>query len=262
MSSGDDTVWPAIDSITSPWARPAWAAGEPWRTPLMAAPELLWLPPEKPPPSMLLWELNPTRRKRVVPMCTVSEALPASIWSAMVRALLIGIAKPWVWVCDDPDEGCWPEGVCDPPNGDCPSGDWLPPHGFCPLPNWSHGHCSSGDWLPDEAWAVLEAAVLMPMTWPWVLASAPPESPGWMFALVSIIPARCSELPPPSSLAVMAWFSPVTFPAATDDRRRVGAAVAHVGDLDGRGAVDHMIVGQDLTGRGQHQAGARGLGVL
>src|SRR5262249_39293113 len=158
----------AIDSITSPWARPAWAAGEPERTPLMAAP-LLWLPLVIP-----LWALNSTPRKPVAPMCTVSEAWPASIWLARARARLIGIAKPWV-VCDDPDEGCWPDGACAPPNGDCPLGDWLPPHGFCPSPNWSHGHCWSGDWLPDEAWPVVEAAVLMPTTWPAVLASAPPE---------------------------------------------------------------------------------------
>ena len=36
------------------------------------------------------------------------EELPASIWLAMDRARLIGIAKPWVW--DDPDED-WPEGA-------------------------------------------------------------------------------------------------------------------------------------------------------
>ena len=38
-----------------------------------------------------------TPRKPVAPMCTVPEALPASIWPAMARALLIGIVKAWVW---------------------------------------------------------------------------------------------------------------------------------------------------------------------
>jgi hypothetical protein len=39
-------------------------------------------------------------------------------------------------------------------------------------------------WLPDMA----DAAVLTPITWPWVLMSGPPESPGSMPALVQIMP--------------------------------------------------------------------------
>ena len=54
----------------------------------------------------------------------------------------------------------------------------------------------------------------MPMT-PAELASGPPESPGTMSALVWIIPFRVSEaVEPPSSLAVMVWFSAVTWPGA------------------------------------------------
>ena len=40
--------------------------------------------------------LTSTPRKAVVPMCTVEEALPATIWRAMESAVLIGMAKPWV----------------------------------------------------------------------------------------------------------------------------------------------------------------------
>ena len=55
----------------------------------------------------------------------------------------------------------------------------------------------------------------MPMTWPAASASGPPESPETMSALVSIIPCRVSlATEPPWSLAVMDWFSPVTWPAA------------------------------------------------
>ena len=56
-------------------------------------------------------------------------------------------------------------------------------------------------------------AVSMPMT-PAGLASGPPESPGTMSAFVWIIPFSVSEaVELPSSLAVMAWFSPVTWSA-------------------------------------------------
>ena len=37
-----------------------------------------------------------TPRKAVAPMCTVDEALPASIWSAIAVAWLIGMANAWV----------------------------------------------------------------------------------------------------------------------------------------------------------------------
>ena len=56
----------------------------------------------------------------------------------------------------------------------------------------------------------------MPTTWPAKLTSEPPESPGSIGALVSIIPVSCSELPEPSSLAVMDWLSAVTLPVTTD----------------------------------------------
>ena len=46
------------------------------------------------------------------------------------------------------------------------------------------------------------------------------------------------------------------------DRGRVGAAVADVGDLDRSGAIDHVVVRQDLTVRGQHDAGAGRGGLL
>ena len=135
----------------------------------------------------------------------------------------------------------------------------------------------------------------MPMTWPEVLTSEPPESPGWMPALVSIRPVRFSELPPPSSLAVIDWFRAVIDPPAAlgvppvppalptpttawptaavpvlvetvcsplasdqldhgdvagavvaDDLGRVGLAVADVGHADAGGAVDDVVVGEDL----------------
>ena len=101
-------------------------------------------------------------------MWTVDEPFPASIWRAMDRAVLIGMAKPWLpW-------------------------DW-------PL-NWNEKPA--------------EAAVSTPRTWPEVLTSAPPESPGWMSALVSMRPLSCSDVPSPWSLAVIDWLSAVTVPPA------------------------------------------------
>src|SRR5579884_2190255 len=61
-----------------------------------------------------------------------------------------------------------------------------------------------------------EAAVSIPMTWPFVLTKGPPESPGWIGALVSIMPFRVSALEPSSSLAVMLWLSACTVPVTTD----------------------------------------------
>ncbi len=59
------------------------------------------------------------------------------------------------------------------------------------------------------------AAVSMPMTWLAELDSGPPESPGWMSALVWIMPCSVSLLAvPPWSEAVMVRFRPVTCPAA------------------------------------------------
>ena len=60
-----------------------------------------------------------------------------------------------------------------------------------------------------------EAAVSIPTTLPALLTRGPPESPGWTLAFTSMSPVSCSELPPLSSLAVMAWLSVVTVPGAT-----------------------------------------------
>ena len=54
----------------------------------------------------------------------------------------------------------------------------------------------------------------MPMTWADEFTSEPPESPGWMSALVSMRPVRFSELPPLSSLAVIDWLRATTDPPA------------------------------------------------
>ena len=60
-------------------------------------------------------------------------------------------------------------------------------------------------------------AVIMPTTWPSVLTSAPPESPGWMCAFVWIMPVSFSEVPF-GSFAVIDRFRPVTAPFATVGR--------------------------------------------
>ena len=67
-------------------------------------PKRLPKPPSPEPPKPLSPEpvlelpagLTSTPRKAVVPMCTVDEAFPATIWRAMVSAVLIGMAKPCV----------------------------------------------------------------------------------------------------------------------------------------------------------------------
>ena len=61
-----------------------------------------------------------------------------------------------------------------------------------------------------------DAAVSMPITCPAVLTSGPPESPGWIGALSLMSPLSCSEVPDPSSEAVIEELRPVTLPVATD----------------------------------------------
>src|SRR5215470_12118260 len=117
-------------------------------------------------------------------MCTVPDALPDSICFAIDRAWLIGIVKPCA-VPPVPESAELPE----PPKP-------LPPN----PPNWN----------PDDA------AVSTPLTWPWELTSGPPESPAWMSALDWISPDSCSEVPEPSSEAVIDWSSAVTATDATD----------------------------------------------
>ena len=61
---------------------------------------------------------------------------------------------------------------------------------------------------------VASPAVIIPITWPAELTSAPPESPGLMVASLWIMPFRVSEWPLPS-LAVMVWSVAVTWPWVT-----------------------------------------------
>src|SRR5499427_6075807 len=75
---------------------------------------------------------------------------------------------------------------------------------------WVRADC--WNWNPEEP----DAAVSMPITLPVVLTSGPPESPGWMGALWWISPVSCSEVPAPSSDAVIDAPRPATWPTATD----------------------------------------------
>ena len=61
----------------------------------------------------------------------------------------------------------------------------------------------------------VDAAVFMATTWLAASTSAPPESPAWIGALVSINPVSCSDAPLPSSTAVIDWLRAVTLPRAT-----------------------------------------------
>ena len=54
----------------------------------------------------------------------------------------------------------------------------------------------------------------------------------------------------------------VTGLVVPDDLRRVGVAVPDVGDPDRGGALDDVVVGEDLARRRQHQPGAGRLGLL
>ena len=67
---------------------------------------------------------------------------------------------------------------------------------------------------PDCPSEAVFAAVTIPMTWPALLASAPPESPCWICALVCSMWFRFSTVPEPSSLAWMERFRPLMLPAA------------------------------------------------
>ena len=54
------------------------------------------------------------------------------------------------------------------------------------------------------------------MTLPLVSTSAPPESPGWIFAFTWIRPESCSLVPSKSSAAVIVWFRAPIEPPALD----------------------------------------------
>src|SRR5581483_11548610 len=59
---------------------------------------------------------------------------------------------------------------------------------------------------------VAEAAVSMPITWPALLISGPPESPGSSGASIWISPASVSGWLPSRSVAVIVWFMATTLP--------------------------------------------------
>src|SRR5712691_10673488 len=181
---GAVTGWPSTDVITSPGTRPCELAAVLHKMPRMSAPELtgaMWA--GMPDCWLVAWqdELLPgaarplpvcgssaacccgfglllcatsTPRKPGRPMYTVELGRPDAICLAIVRAVLMGMAKPSV-----------------------------PP--ACP------------NWLEVEVFA----AVIMPMTWPALFASAPPESPCWIGALVCSMWLRFSVLFEPWSLA-------------------------------------------------------------
>ena len=66
------------------------------------------------------------------------------------------------------------------------------------------------------AWTVMaSSSVSMPSTSPSMFTSGPPESPGWIGALVAISPVSLSESLLDSSLAVIDLPSPVMVPEAT-----------------------------------------------
>src|SRR5205807_5211128 len=98
----ESTVFPPNDTMTSPAPSPADSAGLPDSTPWIRAPELTGAcPPEppKPPPKGSEPDRPPalltsTPRNGRPPTCTFPPPWPASICLAMVRALLIGMAKP------------------------------------------------------------------------------------------------------------------------------------------------------------------------
>ena len=108
MLVGESTVWPSREVMVSPLASPALAAGPPLTTPLTATPEVLGVtgasPPKSPPaaelPLLPLLPLLPwlpeldssTPRKAVEPTWVVVVPLPDSIWWAIARASLIGMA--------------------------------------------------------------------------------------------------------------------------------------------------------------------------
>ena len=81
--AGEPTVFPATAVMVSPSVRPTWAAGPPGMALCRVAPE----------PATLV-ALMRTPRKAVVPMWTDAVDCPDSIWRAMERAWLIGMAKP------------------------------------------------------------------------------------------------------------------------------------------------------------------------
>ena len=71
---------PLIAVITSPWTRPALAAGVPDWAPATSAPEVV------------CWLAIPMPMNAVAPMWTTDDSCPASICLAMDSAVLIGIA--------------------------------------------------------------------------------------------------------------------------------------------------------------------------
>ena len=68
------------------------------------------------------------------------------------------------------------------------------------------------------------------MTWLEAFTNGPPESPGWIGALISMSPVRLSAFAPPLSLAVIDWSSAVIEPPAVLGRSARAACVADPDD--------------------------------
>src|SRR5215831_13216022 len=61
-----------------------------------------------------------TPRNAVAPMCTVDDGVPASIWSAIEDALVIGMANAWVAVW------AWPDCDGEPEAGEAEAAVFMP----------------------------------------------------------------------------------------------------------------------------------------
>ena len=185
--------WPPTDVITSPGTMPAEAAAVSHRTPRTSAPAAIGATRAGMPDCWLVvWQDESLPPRRPPPACASSAACCCGL-----ELLLVATStprKPGRPTYTLPPG--WPDAICLAIARALLMGMAKP---------------SSP---PDPAWLGVFAAVIMPITWPALFASAPPESPCWIRALVCSMWLRSSVLPEPPSLAWIERLSALMMPAA------------------------------------------------
>ena len=184
------TGWPSTEVITSPGARPFDCTTLPHKTPMMSAPVLAGAILAGTPGSC------PAATHAAPAWCTLVCREPTACCRGF-GLLLCATSTPRK-----------PGSPMDTVELACPAAIWramvravsigmakpVVPLGCPPEPDF--------------------AAVTIPITWPALSASAPPESPCWISALICSMWLRSSVVPDPSSLARMERSSALISPAA------------------------------------------------
>ena len=191
-------AWPATDVITSPGTMPADVAAVSHSTPRMSAPAATGATrPGTPAGWLVVWqdEPLPAGARPSLPPCASSAACCCGF-----ELLLVATSTP-----RNPGTPIYTVALGRP-------------DAICPAMARALLMGMAKPSVPPDVppWLEVEvfAAVIMPMTWPALFASAPPESPCWTRALVCSMWFRSSVLFEPWSLAWMERSSALMMPGA------------------------------------------------